>query len=80
MEFVPIDVCKHRYVVVPFRRDSFTVSFGSDQDFGTDDDYINWLVEQINHDSDGFVLLMENETPIGQLELTIREYKGKKIG
>lgn len=34
MEFIPIDLNKHREYIIPFRRDSFIVSFGTDKDFG----------------------------------------------
>lgn len=80
MHYEPIDVIKHRKFVIPFRRDSFIVSFGTDDDFGSEGDYLNWL--QINSEQfpDGFVLVIEGNNPIGQLELTIREYKGNRIG
>jgi hypothetical protein len=53
------------------------VSFGSDQDLN-EQEYINWLQKQSAKYPQGFVLLVDNETPIGQLELTVKEYKGKQ--
>jgi len=80
MEFIPIDVNKHKDYVVPFRRDSFVVSFGSDKDFGDDMEYLDWLKGQTSKNPKGFVLLIENGVPIGQLELTIKKYEGRDIG
>src|SRR5699024_2097626 len=38
------------------------------------------LDSKISQFPDGFVLLKENEIPIGQLELSIREFDGGEIG
>ncbi|MBE5965845.1 MAG: GNAT family N-acetyltransferase [Lachnospiraceae bacterium] len=80
MRFEPIDINKHRKYMVDFRRDSFRVSFGTDQGFGDDEEYIDWVYTKSREFPDGFVLIWENGTPIGQLELTIKEYSGKTIG
>ncbi|RID82354.1 GNAT family N-acetyltransferase [Mesobacillus zeae] len=80
MEFLQIKLPKHRHHAVAFRRDSFIASFGSDQDFGAEDEYLNWLKEQCELFPSGFVLVYENGIPIGQLELTLREFEGKKVG
>jgi hypothetical protein len=80
LHFEPIDIIKHQDYVVQFRRDSFILSFGTDQDFGCEKDYLDWLETKSGQFPKGFVLVMENTTPIGQLELTIREYKGNIIG
>ncbi|WP_308639555.1 GNAT family N-acetyltransferase [Paenibacillus silvisoli] len=80
MHFQPIDVTKHRKFIIPFRRDSFIVSFGSDKDFGNEEEYIDWVDAKSRQFPEGFVLAMENEIPIGQLELTIIEHNDSKIG
>ncbi|WP_409289601.1 GNAT family N-acetyltransferase [Peribacillus sp. SCS-37] len=80
MEFIPINIEKHRNYVIPFRKDSFIVSFGSDKDFGEEQEYLDWLQQQSDKFPGGFVLAVEKEAPIGQLELTIKEYEGKQIG
>ncbi|QKE76107.1 GNAT family N-acetyltransferase (plasmid) [Arthrobacter citreus] len=80
MEFVPIDISIHKDYVIPFRRDSFIVSFGTDKDFGDENQYLNWLQQQSSQNPNGFVLVVENDIPIGQLELTVKEYDGKVIG
>ncbi|MFB7142827.1 GNAT family N-acetyltransferase [Gottfriedia sp. NPDC056225] len=80
MEFVPIDISIHKDNVIPFRRDSFIVSFGTDKDFGDENKYLNWLQQQSSQNPKGFVLVVENDIPIGQLELTVKEYRGKVIG
>ncbi|RRN70574.1 hypothetical protein EI200_13975 [Peribacillus simplex] len=52
----------------------------ADKDFGNEDEYLGWLEKQIDLFPEEFVLVIENRTPIGQLELTEREYEGNKIG
>ncbi|WP_431027121.1 hypothetical protein [Lysinibacillus sp. LZ02] len=47
---------------------------------GGDEDYIQWLKDKVSKYSTGFVLIEEDGTLIGQLELTIREYEGRTIG
>lgn len=80
MHFEPIDINKHREYIIPFRRDSFIVSFGTDEDFGNEKKYIDWIKVKSRKFPDGFVIVLEDEIPIGQLELTIKEYKGNTIG
>lgn len=80
MEFVPIDVSKHKEYVIPFRRDSFIVSFETDEDFGDERQYLEWLKQQSMRNPNGSVLVVDNGNPIGQLELTIKEYEGNTIG
>lgn len=71
MEFIPIDLKNHKEYVISFRRDSFIVSFGSDTDFRDDKNYLDWLKQKIEKNAKGFVLVGDNEVPIGQIELTI---------
>lgn len=80
MKFIPIDVSKYKEYVVSFRKDSFIVSFGTDKDFGDENEYLDWLEQQTLKNPKGFVLIVENDMPIGQLELTIKEYEAKQIG
>ncbi|MCY7814715.1 hypothetical protein [Bacillus haynesii] len=47
MEFIPINISKHKDYVIPFRKDSFIVSFGTDKDFGDENKYLDWLQQQI---------------------------------
>jgi len=80
MKFIQIDIRKHREYVISFRRDSFIVSFGTDKDFGDESQYLDWLQQQSAKNPKGFMLVAENDVPIGQLELTVKEYEGKVIG
>ncbi|GEL76448.1 GNAT family N-acetyltransferase [Tenuibacillus multivorans] len=80
MNFLPIDLTKHKAKAIAFRRDSFIVSFGTDDGFGDPDGYIQWLAQNQEKFPDGFVMVEEDEVLIGQLELSIREYKGEEIG
>ncbi|MCM3741887.1 GNAT family N-acetyltransferase [Oceanobacillus luteolus] len=79
MEFKEIEIKKDRDKVVEFRKDSFKVSFGDASGFD-EEEYLRWLDEKIKDFSKGFVLVVEDGKYIGQLELTIREFEGKKIG
>ncbi|MFG6117887.1 GNAT family N-acetyltransferase [Thalassobacillus sp. B23F22_16] len=79
MRFETIDIDKHRNQVMEFRRDSFRVSFGNISNFD-EQDYINWLKQKIKDFPGGFVIVEEGKKCIGQLELSIREYEGKRIG
>lgn len=80
MRFEPIDVNKHREYIITFRRDSFIVSFGTDEAFGKEEEYIDWVKLKSNEFPDGLMMFLEDGLPIGQLELTIREYNGSRIG
>lgn len=80
MIFEAININKHQDTVVRFRKDSFYVSFGDTMGFGEEEEYLSWLDEKIWDFPEGFVLAKEDGKYIGQLELTIREYEGDKIG
>ena len=41
---------------------------------------MDWLQQQSEKNPKGFVLVVDNKMPIGQLELTVKEYEGKEIG
>ena len=79
MKFEKIDLVKHKDLVVQFRRDSFYVSFGEISSFD-EEEYLIWLKEKSKEFPNGFVLVIEDNKYIGQLELTIREFEGAKIG
>lgn len=79
LHFEPLDVEKYKNKILTFRRDSFVISFGMDRDFHTGD-YLMWLQKKISQFPDGFVLAFDQDEPTGQLELSIREYEGKRIG
>ena len=80
MEFIPIDIEQHRDYLIPFRKDSFIVSFGTDEGLGDEEKYLDWVQQQAQQNPKGFVLVVENGTPIGQLELTLKPFAGKEIG
>lgn len=79
MHFKEIKIKKDRETVVKFRKDSFKVSFGDTMGFD-EEEYVHWLEEKIEKFPKGFVLVVEDGKYIGQLELTLREFEGKKIG
>jgi RimJ/RimL family protein N-acetyltransferase len=79
VQFITIRTKSHQDIAIRFRKDSFRVSFGSSTNFD-EQDYLIYLKEKTNEFPDGFVLVKENDEFIGQLELSIREYEGKRIG
>lgn len=80
ISFVPINVKDHRDVVIPFRKDSFHVSFGSTDDFQGEEDYLTWLEEKKKAFPKGFMMVKRNDAIIGQIELSTQVYDGKLIG
>ncbi|MED4920907.1 GNAT family N-acetyltransferase [Weizmannia sp. CD-2023] len=79
MDFIPIQVRQHLQYILPFRRDSFIVSFGTDANFNARE-YLEWLEMQQVRFPEGFMLAIENGVPIGQLEVTRKDFEGKPIG
>lgn len=79
MYFKRINVNKHKETAVSFREDSFFVSFGTADHFNKDE-YLRWLSSQIKCFPDGFMLLLHNGQPIGQLEASVKSYGNQKIG
>ena len=72
MRFEPIDINKHRNYLIAFRRDSFVVSFGTDKDFGDEEEYLDWIKARSSEFPGGFVLVWKDEIPIEPIELTLR--------
>ncbi|AIF42801.1 acetyltransferase [Virgibacillus sp. SK37] len=79
MWFRPINVDRDRDLVLAFRKDSFVVSFGNENDFH-EEEYLEWLKDKQMDESTDFVLVQEGDAYIGQLELSIRQYEGKRVG
>ncbi|CAN7260719.1 GNAT family N-acetyltransferase [Paenibacillus sp. LjRoot56] len=80
MEFRTIDVEKDRETIIAFRKDSYVVSFGSEEGFGDEDDYVRRIADRVRRFPEGLVLIEEEGQPIGQLELQIVLHEGSYIG
>ena len=80
MRFKPIDTKKHRDYIIHFWRDSFVVSFGTGEELEDEKEYLDRVKARTSEYPDGFVMVWEDEIPIGQIKLTIREYEGETIG
>jgi GNAT superfamily N-acetyltransferase len=80
MEFRTIDVEKDRDTIISFRKDSYVVSFGSEEGFGDEDDYVKRIADRVRRFPEGLVLIEEEGQSIGQLELQIVLYEGSYIG
>jgi len=80
MVFIRFNLETHRETLIQFRKDSFAISFGSTEEFGDEQDYLEWAFAKSIQVPNGFMMVMEDEWPIGQLELTLTEYEGRRIG
>ncbi|PWK05969.1 GNAT family N-acetyltransferase [Tumebacillus permanentifrigoris] len=78
LTFRAIDPQRDQAWVIPNRRDSFLVSFGSYEHYGRDEEYLVWLQMRCEQFPLGQVLAFEGRENVGQLELTLRE--GGKVG
>ncbi|RIW28746.1 GNAT family N-acetyltransferase [Bacillus salacetis] len=79
LRYKTIDLKKDERIVTSFRKDSFAISFNETSGFEKAG-YVQWLAGKIKEFPDGFVMVDEGSDPIGQLELSIREYEGRHIG
>ncbi|MFC5648563.1 GNAT family N-acetyltransferase [Paenibacillus solisilvae] len=80
MQFRTIDTKNDRDTIITFRRDSFMVSYGSDEGLGDEDAYVLLIEERVRKFPEGLVLVEEVGKIIGQIELQIRNYEGRDIG
>jgi ribosomal protein S18 acetylase RimI-like enzyme len=69
LRFETIDLARHAEEAVAFRRDSYVCSFGSDQAFGSADEYLAWLGDRITLQPAGHVHVWDGTAIIGQLEM-----------
>ncbi|MFS0765809.1 GNAT family N-acetyltransferase [Peribacillus phoenicis] len=80
MIFRTIDTDKDKDTIVKFRKDSFVVSFGTEAGFGDENTYLQRMEERVRKFPGGQVIIENDQVPIGQMELRIREYEGTEIG
>ncbi|MDC3425799.1 GNAT family N-acetyltransferase [Aquibacillus sp. 3ASR75-11] len=79
LTFKKLDSMEHRDEMLQFRKDAFKISFGDASDFD-ENQYVSWIEEKSVQFPEGYVMVVENDQIVGQLELSIKEYKGKMIG
>lgn len=80
LNFRTIDIEKDKDLIIKFRKDSYVVSFGTEEGFGDENDYINRIKERIDKFPKGQVIIEKHNIPIGQMELQIKEFEGEEIG
>ncbi|MCM3118001.1 GNAT family N-acetyltransferase [Neobacillus sp. MER 74] len=80
LNFRTIDIEKDKDMIIKFRKDSYVVSFGTEEGFGDEIAYINRIRERVNKFPNGQVIIEEDNKPIGQMELQIQEFSGNEIG
>ncbi|MFE4130649.1 GNAT family N-acetyltransferase [Peribacillus sp. YIM B13482] len=80
MIFHTIDIDKDKDIIIKFRKDSYVVSFGSEDGFGDENTYLQRMKERVRKFPDGHMIIEKDQEPIGQMELQIREYEGTEIG
>jgi GNAT superfamily N-acetyltransferase len=80
VNFRTIDVKKDRETIIEFRKESYLISFGSVDRFGDEETYVNKIAARANIFPEGQVLVEQDNRPIGQMELQVVLYDGRKIG
>jgi GNAT superfamily N-acetyltransferase len=80
LKYRTINIEKDKDIIIKFRKDSYVVSFGFEERFGDENAYINRIKERVNKFPNGQVIIEIDDLPIGQMELQIRDFEGKKIG
>lgn len=80
MEFRAIDFMRDRETIIAFRKDSYVVSFGSEEGFGDPDVYVSRLENRAKRFPDGLMLIEEDGQIVGQIELQIVTFEGSQIG
>ncbi|GGD62068.1 GNAT family N-acetyltransferase [Paenibacillus nasutitermitis] len=80
MIFRTIDIKRDRDTIVAFRKDSYVVSYGSDEGFGDEEEYVIRIRDRVNRFPEGLVLVEYNDITIGQIELQILNYEETDIG
>jgi hypothetical protein len=53
MDFRKIDVNRDRTTIVSFRKDSYAVSFGSEEGVGDEDEYVKRIEDRLNRFPEG---------------------------
>ncbi|GEN52179.1 GNAT family N-acetyltransferase [Halobacillus faecis] len=79
VQFRTIDLRKDRQAIIDFRKDSFMVSFGNTEGFDVQA-YLFYVLEKVERYPDGFVMAEVHGGVIGQLELSVKKYEGRRIG
>jgi ribosomal protein S18 acetylase RimI-like enzyme len=80
LQYRTIDFEKDKELIIKFRKDSYVVSFGSEEGFGDELAYINRIKERVKKFPEGQVIIEKDNLPIGQMEMQIRDFDGKDIG
>lgn len=73
LRFETIDLARDVDAAVALRRDSYVCSFGSDEAFGTVENYVAWLRQRIERHPAGHVHVWDGPQIVGQIEMLIRK-------
>lgn len=60
MKFEHINIKKHRDYLIPFRKDSFVVSFGTGEELEDEKEYLDRVKARTSEYPDGFVMVWED--------------------
>ncbi len=74
-----IDIDKDKDIIVTFRKDSFVVSFGSEEGFGDEHTYLIRMKERVRKFPDGQVIIEKDQKPIGQTNFKFGSTKGLRL-
>lgn len=78
--FRKMDVEKDRETLLKIRKDSFLVSLGTTEGFGDPNYYLAWIALQTIFYPDGFLLMEDNGKVVGQLEVEVIPFQGRRVG
>jgi GNAT superfamily N-acetyltransferase len=71
---------RDREIIINFRRDSYVISFGDDYLFGDNDSYLKKTEYRLFKFPGGIVLVENDDKPVGQVEMQIKDIDNKKVG
>jgi ribosomal protein S18 acetylase RimI-like enzyme len=68
-----------RETIVHFRKDAHVISFGNDHDFD-EDKYLQFIQKGSHSHPDGFIFVLHDGKPIGQMEMHFKEKDRQRYG
>ncbi|MGD6900331.1 GNAT family N-acetyltransferase [Bacillus infantis] len=80
LSFRSIDLLIDTETIIKFRRDSYVISFGNDYLFGDNESYLKKIENRLVKFPGGIVLVENEDKPVGQIEMQIKDIDNKKVG
>lgn len=80
LSFRRIEIPRDNETIIKFRRNSYTISFGNESLFGSNNSYIKKILERLKKYPDGLVIVEMDGKPVGQIELQIKQFENEDVG